>query len=58
LKLHCLRSRDHDEAVDFLYGRNQGLSLHSRSPVRIDANGKIYDIQKTRSISTSMTTPP
>jgi hypothetical protein len=58
LKLHCLRSRDHDEAVDFLYGRNQGLSLHSRSPVRIDADGKIYDIQKTRSISTSMTTPP
>jgi hypothetical protein len=58
LKLHCLRSRDHDEAVDFLYGRNQGLSLHSRSPVRINADGKIYDIQKTRSISTSMTTPP
>ena len=47
LKLHCLRSRDHGEAVDFLYGRNQGLPLHSRSPVRIDADGRIYNIQKT-----------
>lgn len=27
LKLHCMRTRNHDDAVDFLYGRNQGMSL-------------------------------
>jgi len=25
LKLHCMRTRNHDDAVDFLYGRNQGI---------------------------------
>lgn len=25
LKLQCLRTRNHDDAVDFLYGRNQGM---------------------------------
>lgn len=25
LKLHCIRTRSEDEAVDFLYGRNQGM---------------------------------
>lgn len=25
LKLHCMRTRNHDDAVDFLYGRNQGM---------------------------------
>ncbi len=25
LKLHCMRTRSHDKAVDFLYGRNQGM---------------------------------
>jgi ankyrin repeat protein len=24
LKLHCMRTRNHDDAVDFLYGRSQG----------------------------------
>jgi hypothetical protein len=27
LKLHCLRTRNHDDAFDFLYGRNQGMAL-------------------------------
>lgn len=27
LKLHCMRSRNHDDAVDFLYGRSQGMPL-------------------------------
>jgi hypothetical protein len=27
LKLHCIRTKDHDDAVDFLYGRNQGMSV-------------------------------
>ena len=25
LKLHCMRTRNHDDAVDFLYGREQGM---------------------------------
>jgi hypothetical protein len=29
LKLHCLRTMNHDDAVDFLYGHNQGRSLPS-----------------------------
>jgi hypothetical protein len=32
LKLHCMRTRDHDNAVDFLYGRNQGMPLLSPAP--------------------------
>ena len=24
LKLYCMRHRNHDDVVDFLYGRNQG----------------------------------
>lgn len=31
LKLHCMRTMKHDDAVDFLYGRNQGISLQSRN---------------------------
>lgn len=29
LKLHCMRTMKHDNAVDFLYGRNQGIFLPS-----------------------------
>lgn len=34
LKLHYMRTRNHDDTVDFLYGRNQGTSLHSGFPVQ------------------------
>jgi hypothetical protein len=29
LKLHCMRTRNEEDAIDFLYGRNQGMSLPS-----------------------------
>ena len=32
LKLHYMRTRDHDTTVDFLYGRSQGKSLPFESP--------------------------
>jgi len=35
LKLHCLRTRNHDDAFDFLYGRNQGMALFKHNPLRM-----------------------
>lgn len=40
LKLHYMRTRNHDETVDFLYGRNQGESLLSVLP-----RSKVYLLQ-------------
>ncbi|RYP93507.1 hypothetical protein DL770_000391 [Monosporascus sp. CRB-9-2] len=28
LKLHCMRTRDHDDTMDFLYGQNQGKQIY------------------------------
>jgi nucleoside phosphorylase len=33
LKLHCMHTMKHDDAVNFLYGRNQGISLSSRTKI-------------------------
>ncbi len=37
---------------------NPASPLSTIAPVRIDTDGKVCDVQKTRSTSTSLTPPP
>jgi hypothetical protein len=64
LKLHCMRNMKHDDAVDFLYGRNQGIFLPSRTKCHEQLlwgwvlTARCLLEQKSRFTSTSAITSP